>query len=62
MTMGHIAFPCEVAEFPAVVARIKGLGAELVSGPKPQRGGETLFFRDPTGNIFEVCYPALRTL
>lgn len=60
MTMAHIAFPCAPEEFPAVVARVKELGAELVSGPKPQRGGETILFRDPSGNIFEICYPALR--
>jgi catechol 2,3-dioxygenase-like lactoylglutathione lyase family enzyme len=60
MTMAHIAFPCEAAEFPAVVARVEELGAEIVSGPKPQRGGETILFRDPSGNIFEICHPALR--
>ncbi|MCX7010172.1 MAG: VOC family protein [Kiritimatiellaeota bacterium] len=60
MTMAHIAFPCAAAGFPAVVARVKELGAEIVSGPKPQRGGETILFRDPSGNIFEVCHPALR--
>ena len=58
-TMAHIAFPCAKTDFPAVVARVKELGAPIVSGPKVQRNGETILFRDPSGNIFEVCYPAL---
>ena len=60
MTMAHIAFPCTKDEFSGVVAQLKKLGAEIVSGPKPQRDGETILFRDPSGNIFELCYPALR--
>jgi catechol 2,3-dioxygenase-like lactoylglutathione lyase family enzyme len=58
-TMAHIAFPCAKADFAAVVARVKELGVPIVSGPKAQRGGETILFRDPSGNIFEVCYPAM---
>lgn len=56
--MAHIAFSCSKADFPAIVARVKELGAPVVSGPKPQQEGETILFRDPSGNIFEVCYPA----
>ena len=44
---------------PDVVAKVKELAAPVVSGPKAQREGETILFRDPSGNIFEVCYPAL---
>lgn len=58
-TMAHIALACSKDEFPAVVAKVKELAAGLVSGPKAQRGGETILFRDPSGNIFEVCYPPL---
>ncbi|WP_052808411.1 VOC family protein [Methyloterricola oryzae] len=58
-TMAHIAFPCERASFPSAVVAIRDMGAEVVSGPKPQRGGETILFRDPSGNIVEVCYPSL---
>lgn len=32
---------------------------EIVAGLKPQRDGETILFRDPSGNILEVCYPSL---
>jgi catechol 2,3-dioxygenase-like lactoylglutathione lyase family enzyme len=58
-TMAHIAFPCCKVDFLAVVAKVKALNARVVSGPRPQREGETIMFRDPSGNIFEVCYPAI---
>jgi catechol 2,3-dioxygenase-like lactoylglutathione lyase family enzyme len=59
-TMAHIAFPCAPDAFPNIVAQVMDMGLEIVSGPKQQRGGETILFRDPSGNILEVCYPALR--
>jgi catechol 2,3-dioxygenase-like lactoylglutathione lyase family enzyme len=58
-TMAHIAFSCGKSYFPVVVAKVKSLELEIVSGPKSQRGGETILFRDPSGNILEVCYPAI---
>lgn len=58
-TMAHVAFPCSQADFAAVVTRVKELRAPIVSGPKAQRDGESILFRDPSGNLFEVCYPAL---
>ena len=60
-TMAHIAFPCRKEDFASVVVeRVKRLKAPIVSGPKAQMEGETILFRDPSGNIFEVCYPSLR--
>jgi len=56
----HIAFPCAQEDFPDFVAQVKKLGVEIVSGPMPQRKGETILFRDPSGNLFEVCYPPFR--
>lgn len=58
-TMAHIAFTCDPSDFPAVVEKIHRLGLQVVSGPKEQRGGETILFRDPSGNILEVCYPSI---
>jgi catechol 2,3-dioxygenase-like lactoylglutathione lyase family enzyme len=58
-TMAHLAFPCAPGDFPAIVAKVDGLGLEIVAGPKAQRGGETVLFRDPSGNILEVCHPSL---
>ena len=56
-TMAHIAFPCRREEFAAIVAQVQQMSATIVSGPKPQRDGETILFHDPSGNNFEVCYP-----
>ncbi len=58
-TMAHLAFPCAAVDFPAIVAKIRAMELEIVSGPKAQRGGETILFRDPSGNILEVCYPSI---
>jgi catechol 2,3-dioxygenase-like lactoylglutathione lyase family enzyme len=59
-TMAHIAFPCQQNEFADIVAKVKSLDLAIVSGPKTQRGGETILFRDPSGNILEVCYPSIQ--
>jgi len=58
-TMAHLAFPCDKSEFPNLVAKVQSYGLEIVSGPKEQRGGETILFRDPSGNILEICYPSI---
>jgi hypothetical protein len=49
---GQFTFPCDKSEFPNIVAKVQSHGLELVSGPKGQRGGETILFRAPSGNIF----------
>jgi lactoylglutathione lyase len=58
-TMAHLAFSCDKADFPRVVAKVHAFGLEIVSDRKEQRGGETILFRDPSGNILEVCYPSI---
>lgn len=58
-TMAHLAFSCSKTDFPSMVEKVQGLDLEVVSGPKEQRGGETILFRDPSGNILEVCYPSI---
>ena len=58
-TMAHLAFPCDKSDFSDIVAKIQDSSLEIVSGPKEQRGGETILFRDPSGNILEVCYPSI---
>lgn len=59
-TMAHIAFACSQSDFADTVTQIKNLGLTIVSGPKAQRGGETMLFRDPSGNILEICYPSIQ--
>jgi lactoylglutathione lyase len=58
-TMAHVAFACDREKFADVVALVRALGLQIISGPGPQRGGETILFRDPSGNILEVCYPSV---
>ena len=58
-TLAHLAFAVSHDEFQAWVSKIELAGLSIVSGPKPQRDGETILFSDPSGNILEVCYPAL---
>lgn len=60
-TLSHIAFSCERLDFKKIVQRIREVGLDIVSGPKPQRAGETVLFRDPSGNVLEVCYPSILT-
>ncbi len=58
-TKAHLAFSCNGHEFPQIVAKVHRLCLEVLSGPKPQRAGETILFRDPSGNILEICYPSI---
>jgi len=59
-TMAHIAFNVAEDEFVGWVEKVKNAGIEVVAGPKPQRGGETILFRTPSKNIIEICYPYVR--
>jgi catechol 2,3-dioxygenase-like lactoylglutathione lyase family enzyme len=59
-TMAHIAFCISKEEFSSWVNKIQSTGIEIVSGPKQQRGGETILFRTPSKNIIELCYPFVR--
>lgn len=59
-TMAHIAFCIDEAEFQNWVTKIQSENIEIVAGPKPQRGGETILFRTPSKNIIELCYPYVR--
>lgn len=59
-TMAHVALAVAEGDFAAWVEKVRAGGVEVVSGPRPQRGGETILFRTPGGNIVEVCYPPAR--
>lgn len=48
------------AEFGGWVARVKNGNLDVVAGPREQRGGKTILFRTPSGNIVEICYPFVR--
>jgi uncharacterized protein len=47
-----------VADFDASVQRVRGLGGEIISGPKGAKGeGRTCFFRDPAGAVAAIYEP-----
>ncbi len=57
--MAHLACAISKEKFTRVGEKVKKEGLDIVSGPKPQRSGETVLFRDPSGYILEVCYPSI---
>ncbi len=59
-TMAHLALCVDESEFQNWVAKIQAENVEVVAGPRPQRGGETILFRTPSKNIIELCYPYVR--
>ena len=59
-TMAHLAFHVTKSEFSEWVFKIEKENIEILSGPKDQRGGETILFRTPSLNIIEICYPDVR--
>ena len=59
-TMAHLAFNVVKDDFVNWVEKIKKAKIDIVAGPKPQRGGETILFRTPSKNIIEICYPYVR--
>jgi len=48
---------------PDVIGHLRGVGVEIIEGPVPRTGAlgpmESVYLRDPDGNLIEVaCYPA----
>lgn len=60
-TQAHLAFSVSKLEFDQWLGKVQEANLPIVSGPKPQRNGETFLFQDPSGNILEICYPELNT-
>lgn len=58
-TLAHVALCCKKEHFAEFVREVQAREAEVVSGPHPQRGGESILFRDPSGNLVEICYPSV---
>ena len=58
--MAHLAFSVTKQDFIGWVEKIRTADIDILAGPKPQRGGETILFRTPSGNIIEICYPYVR--
>ncbi len=60
-TMAHLSFGVTVKQFEYWVEKIQKNDVKIVTGPKSQRGGQTILFRTPSLNIVEICFPDART-
>jgi catechol 2,3-dioxygenase-like lactoylglutathione lyase family enzyme len=55
----HLAFAIDAAELAAWDARLTQLGIEIESRVKWNRGGTSLYFRDPDGRSVELATPGI---
>jgi catechol 2,3-dioxygenase-like lactoylglutathione lyase family enzyme len=55
----HLAFAIDAAEADAWSARLRELGVEVESEVTWERGGRSLYFRDPDGRSVELATPGV---
>jgi catechol 2,3-dioxygenase-like lactoylglutathione lyase family enzyme len=58
----HVAFPIAAAELEAWGKRLAEKGIPVESEVKWERGGQSLYFRDPDGNLLELITPGAWTI
>jgi catechol 2,3-dioxygenase-like lactoylglutathione lyase family enzyme len=56
---GHFAFAVDAADLPSWEARLAGLGIAIESRVTWERGGTSLYFRDPDRRLVELATPGL---
>jgi catechol 2,3-dioxygenase-like lactoylglutathione lyase family enzyme len=56
---GHLAFAVDRAELPTWEARLTELGIGIESRVTWERGGVSLYFRDPDNRLLELATPGL---
>ena len=56
---GHFAFAIDTADLPAWEARLAELRIAIESRVTWERGGTSLYFRDPDGRLVELATPGL---
>jgi catechol 2,3-dioxygenase-like lactoylglutathione lyase family enzyme len=56
---GHLAFAIDAADLDAWTARLGELGIAIESRVAWERGGTSLYFRDPDGRSVELATPGL---
>ena len=56
---GHFAFAIDAADLPAWEARLADLRIAVESRVTWERGGVSLYFRDPDGRLVELATPGL---
>jgi catechol 2,3-dioxygenase-like lactoylglutathione lyase family enzyme len=55
----HIAFAIAAADYAAWVKRLKAHGVAIESETQWERGGLSVFFRDPDGHLLELATPGI---
>jgi catechol 2,3-dioxygenase-like lactoylglutathione lyase family enzyme len=55
----HLAFPIEASSFEDWKKRLAENGVAIESTVRWDRGGQSLYFRDPDGNLLELATPGL---
>lgn len=55
----HLAFAIDAAQLPAWRARLAEAGVSIEGEVRWARGGLSLYFRDPAGNLLELATPGL---
>jgi catechol 2,3-dioxygenase-like lactoylglutathione lyase family enzyme len=58
----HVAFPIAAAELRAWEKRLAEKGIAIESKVKWERGGQSIYFRDPDGNLLELATPGVWTI
>jgi len=56
---GHLAFAVDASELAAWEARLAALGVAVESRVRWERGGTSVYFRDPDGRSIELATPGL---
>ena len=56
---GHLAFAIDASDIPAWEARLAELGIGIESRVRWERGGISLYFRDPDGRSVELATPGI---
>jgi catechol 2,3-dioxygenase-like lactoylglutathione lyase family enzyme len=56
---GHVAFPVSREELDAWEKRLAEHGIPVESTVKWERGGQSIYFRDPDGNLLELATPGV---
>jgi catechol 2,3-dioxygenase-like lactoylglutathione lyase family enzyme len=55
----HIAFPIAKADLESWIERLASKGVAIEGRNGWSRGGESVYFRDPDGNLLELATPGL---
>jgi catechol 2,3-dioxygenase-like lactoylglutathione lyase family enzyme len=55
----HIAFGIGEADYPVWRSRLVAHGVEIISETRWDRGGRSLYFHDPDGNVAELVTPGI---